>query len=422
MSDRQITVALCATLVLSMAGFATFSAVVPALREAWTLSHTEIGWASGLYYAGYTALVPVLAALSDRIDPRRILIGATALAVLASAAFAAFAHGLAAALVCQLAAGVALAGIYMPGLKALADHIHGPRQGRYVSFYTSSFTIGTSLSFLGSGLVAAAFGWRSAFAAAALTQAAALAIAWTAVPPGTGAPGAIGAAGAGALKGAATKIARSEAMDYILAYAAHMWELFAMRAWLVPFLVYSQSLQPRGGAGWNAAAAASLVTLVGVPASIGGQELASRLGPRRHIAAVMIVSATVGASTGWAAALPFPLVVLICAAYSVTISADSAPLTAAAVAAAPPGLRGATMAAHSMLGFAAAFLGSLAIGAALDALGGDTRVAWGVAFGLMGVSNLIGVFRVLTGSGSMPRAAKTGEKPSVWPGTALDKQ
>jgi hypothetical protein len=189
-------------------------------------------------------------------------------------------------------------------------------------------------------------------------------------------------------------IARSEAMDYVLGYAAHMWELFAMRAWLVPFLVYSQSLQPAGARAGRAAPPASVVTLVGVPASIGGQELASRFGPRRQITAAMIVSSIVGASIGWAAALPFPVVVLLCALYSLTISADSAPLTAAAVAAAPHGLRGATMAAHSTLGFAAAFLGSVTIGGALDALGGDTRLGWGVGFGLMGISNLLGVWRL----------------------------
>lgn len=391
MSQARITLALCATLVSSMAGFATFSAVVPTLRDEWRLSHTEIGWASGLYYAGYTALVPVLAASSDRIDPRRILLGSTALAALASGAFA-LARGLPLALACQLAGGAALAGIYMPGLKALADHIHGPRQGRYVSFYTSSFTIGTSLSFLGSGFLAATFGWRAAFAAAAIAQAAALGIVWLAVPHREHLEH---LAHPEHLAHLVKTIARSEAMDYILGYAAHMWELFAMRAWLVPFLVYSQSLQPAGGGGtWSAAAAASVVTLVGVPASIGGQELASRFGPRRHITAAMIVSAIVGASVGWAAALPFPVVVLLCAVYSLTISADSAPLTAAAVAAAPHGLRGATMAAHSTLGFAAAFLGSVGIGAALDALGGDTRLAWGVGFALMGISNLMGVWRL----------------------------
>jgi hypothetical protein len=186
-------------------------------------------------------------------------------------------------------------------------------------------------------------------------------------------------------------------MDYIVGYGAHMWELFALRAWLVPFLAYSLSRQP-GGSVWTASAAAALVTLVGVPASIGGQESASRVGSRRHILRTMATSAVVGALVGWTAALPFAFVVLLCCIYSITVSADSAPLTAAAIAAAPAGSRGATMAVHSTLGFATAFLGSLSVGALLDALGGDTPIAWGAAFTMMGISNLAGILRLRRGN------------------------
>ena len=45
-------------------------------------------------------------------------------------------------MLCQACSGAALAGIYMPGLKGLADHVRGPRQGRFISFYTASFTVG----------------------------------------------------------------------------------------------------------------------------------------------------------------------------------------------------------------------------------------------------------------------------------------
>jgi MFS family permease len=330
--------------------------------------------------------------MSDRVDPRRILIGSIALSAAASAAFGGLANGLEGALACQLAGGIGLAGIYMPGVKALSDHVKGPRQGRYVSFYTSSFTIGTSASFLLAGLVSSRLGWRWAFGAAAIAQAFAALIVFRWVPHRTQ---------SNLLEPPRTSsnpfvsvFRTREAMDYIVGYAAHMWELFAMRSWLVPFLAYSLSRQPDGAGGSTAAAAASIVTLVGVPASIGGQEVASRIGPRRHIVRTMAASAAVAAIVGWMAPLPFPVVVLLCSIYSITISADSAPLTAAAIAAAPPGARGATMAVHSTLGFAVAFAGSLAIGALLDLLGGDTPLAWGIAFIAMGASSALGVWRL----------------------------
>ncbi len=399
MSDRRLTLALCASLILSMAGFATFSAVVTTVRDEWGLSNTAIGWTSGIYYAGYTGLVPLLAALSDRVDPRRILVASIALAAAASMLFGAWANGLIAALLCQLAGGIGLAGIYMPGVKALTDHVSGPRQGRYISFYTSSFTIGTSASFLMAGLVSSSLGWRWAFGAAALAQAIAILIVWHYVPRTPSNLFEPARTPSNPLEPPRTlrtftPVLRSRlVMDYIVGYGAHMWELFAMRAWLVPFLAYSLSRQS-GAPGWSAASAAALVTLVGVPASIGGQEVASRVGSRRHIIRTMAASAAVAAVVGWTAPLPFLVVVLLTCLYSATISADSAPLTAAAIAAAPPGSRGATMAVHSTLGFASAFLGSLSIGALLDALGGDTPIAWGAAFTVMGLSNAIGIWRL----------------------------
>jgi MFS family permease len=389
-----VALALSATLVCSMAGFSTFSAVVTTLRDEWTLSNTAIGWSTGIFYAGYTMLVPWLAAMSDRVDPRRILIGSIALSAAASAAFGGLADGLEGALACQLAGGIGLAGIYMPGVKALSDHVKGPRQGRYVSFYTSSFTIGTSASFLLAGLVSSRLGWRSAFGAAAIAQALAALIVFRWVPRTSRTQSNLFEPSRTFSNPFASVFRTREAMDYIVGYAAHMWELFAMRSWLVPFLAYSLARQPDGAGGSTAAAAAAIVTLVGVPASIGGQEVASRIGPRRHIIRTMAASAAVAAVVGWLAPLPFPVVVLFCSIYSVTISADSAPLTAAAIAAAPPGARGTTMAVHSTLGFAIAFAGSLAIGALLDLLGGDTPVAWGIAFMAMGASNALGIWRL----------------------------
>ena len=69
--------------------------------------------------------------------------------------------------------------------------------------------------------------------------------------------------------------------------------------------------------------------------------------------------------------------------------ADSASLTAGAVAAAPIGHRGATLAVHAALGFSAGFLGPLVIGAVLDLFGGGT-LAWGLAFVTMGLGSLAG--------------------------------
>ena len=76
--------------------------------------------------------------------------------------------------------------------------------------------------------------------------------------------------------------------------------------------------------------------------------------------------------------------------YNVFVSADSAALTSGIVAVAPPESRGTAMALYSMAGFAAASAGSLAVGALLDALGGQSVTSWAFAFAMIGASNIVG--------------------------------
>src|SRR5437764_8400000 len=79
MPPVRFVAAMVAAEVLGMLGIAAFPTLLPEFSRAWGLSATDSGWISGLYYAGYVAAVPVLTAATDRIDPRRIYLAATAL-------------------------------------------------------------------------------------------------------------------------------------------------------------------------------------------------------------------------------------------------------------------------------------------------------------------------------------------------------
>ena len=121
-------------------------ALIPTFIAEWQLSHSEVGWISGISYGAYVAGVPVLVSLTDRIDARRIVIAFSLLAALSSIGFAWFAQGFWSALVFRALGGLALGGTYMPGLKALTDRVEGPYRARYQSFYTASFSVGSSVS------------------------------------------------------------------------------------------------------------------------------------------------------------------------------------------------------------------------------------------------------------------------------------
>ena len=387
MSRTGLTATLCAAEVFAMAGFATFSALVPTFLSEWNLTNTEAGWVSGIYYGGYLLSVPILTSLTDRVDSRRILLLGNVLSATAALGFGLVAEGFWTALVFRFIAGMGLAGTYMPGLKVLSDCTEGPLQSRYVAFYTSSFSLGAAASFFLSGEIAAIAGWRWSFGLASVGSLAAGLMIVTMVPAGNVPETETGTETRMLLDFRPVWKTRN-AMAYIIGYTAHVWELFSMRSWIVAFLAFSQSLQTSGSVG-NITLIAAVVNLLGLPASLGGNELARRFGRRRVVTVLMLVSALVSFVIGFTAPLPAYFVIALCMLYGITVMGDSASLTAGAVAAAPVGHRGATLAVHAALGFSAGFLGPLVIGAVLDLFGGGT-LAWGLAFVTMGLGSLAG--------------------------------
>ena len=375
--------------ILGMAGFATFPALLPTFYGAWSLSDTEAGWINGIFFAGYTGAVPVLVSLTDRVDPRRVYLGAMFLAAIASLGFAFFAEGVATAMVFRALAGVGLAGTYMPGLKLLTDHVAAHHESRTLAYYTVHFSIGISLSYVIAGWLAEDLGWRWTFGLTAFGPLAAMAVVFLLVPAGRK----IEQRPDSHLLDFRPVLANRPVMAYVVGYAGHNWELFGLRSWLVAYLVFSQSLQGADttGAGWSATTIAALLALLAPPASVLGNEAAERFGRRRLLIAVMGASAVVCLAVGAAAPLPFMVVVVLCVLHSVTVSADSAALTAGALAAAARTRRGAAMAVHSTIGFLGGFAGPLAIGVVLDLAGGNqSPFAWAVAFGAMGLGVALG--------------------------------
>src|SRR5512134_1401610 len=162
-----LILSLCVAEVLTMAGVFAFPALLPTFVVEWSLTKTEAGWIAGVYFGAYALTAPPLLALTDRLDARWVHVGGTLLAAMAAAGFALFAQGFWTALLFRALGGAALAATYLPGLRVLMDRYRGARPSRALSFYTSSFSLGTALSFLLAGEMAAAFGWRAAFAATA---------------------------------------------------------------------------------------------------------------------------------------------------------------------------------------------------------------------------------------------------------------
>nr|WP_281392961.1 MFS transporter [Roseospira goensis] len=407
----MLIAALCAAEVLTMIGVFAFAALLPAFMAAWDLSSTEAGWIGGIVFAGYAVAAPVLVALTDRVDARRVFVGGALLAGGANLAFAVAADGFWSALLLRALAGVGLAGTYMPGLRVLVDRLPPARRPGAVPLYTASFSLGSAVSYLIPALVADLAGWRTAFAVAGLAAVAATALlVW--LPRHRPEPPADGARGA--LLDFRPVFASRATMGYVLGYVAHMWELFAFRAWIVAFLGFGLAAGATGPAdagGTGLLAPGSVATwgaLVAMAASIGGARVATRRGRAATTQVFMAASALMALGFGWCAGLPYPVLAGLAILYAGLIQLDSAALTTGAVETAPAGRRGATLAVHSLLGFGAAFLGPLLFGLTLDLAGGrDSAAAWGVAFALVGGIGLLGIPALALARGR-PRTARGG--------------
>ncbi|WP_197531967.1 MFS transporter [Paramagnetospirillum magneticum] len=372
---------LCAAEVLTMVGVFAFPALLPAFVTEWGLSNTEAGWISGVLFAGYTLAVPVLTTLTDRMDAKRVYLCGALVAGISCLLYAVAAEGFWSALALRFLAGVGLAGTYMPGLKALVDRTRGPKQARWISFYTASFSLGTSGSFMIIGAVAELWGWKSAFALAGVAALAAFALVLAQLEKAEPIPPAqpVNPFDFGPV------FRNRAAMGYVLGYAAHVWELFGARSWMVAFLAWVLASQP-GAGGPSPTTAATIGALLAMASSVIGADLAIRFDRRRVCALAMVSSALLAAVIGFLGGLPYGIVVGLMLLYNVLIQIDSAALTTGAVMAAEPERRGATIAIHSLLGFGAGFVGPLAFGMVLDlAGGGNSSLAWGLAFASLAV-------------------------------------
>jgi MFS family permease len=386
MALNRGVVSMCAAQACAQIGAFSVAALLPTLIAAWSLSNTEAGWISGIYYAAYTLAVPLLSSLTDRVDPRRVYLGSVALTALAFAGFAWAATGFWSAMAFRVLMGAGWAGSYMPGLKALSDLAEGPQQSRAVAAHAAAVGVSGALSFGIAGAVNAWLGWHWALVPGAVGAALAFALVLVGLPPRpVAAPGPLGA-----LLDFRPVLRNRSAMAYSVAYCVHTWEMSALRGWVVAFLTFVAARAPGAWTPLAPATVASVMGLLGVWASVWGNELAIRFGRRRFILGTMLGSGALAAVIGFSAALSYAGAAALVLLYAMLIWSDSSSLTAGSAGSAEPGRRGATLAVHSTLGYAGGFLGPLVLGATLDLFGGASVRGWGMAFGHVTVALLLG--------------------------------
>ncbi|MBU3567338.1 MFS transporter [Polynucleobacter alcilacus] len=364
----------------ALLGFACYAVVLTVLQEEWHLSNLQSGLIASAFFFGYMLAVPLATALTDRVDARKVYLIGGLSATFGLLGMGVFANNFWTALVFMAINGAGLAGTYMPGLKILSDRIQSGELTRHIAFYTAFFGIGTGFSYLCSGWILEALGWRYVFGLIALGPFTAFLIVWLFIAPlqhdKWQGPIRIRLHDLFPVNKWKLVLQDKKASGFIFGYTAHTLELFASRSWIVAFFAFCTITT--GETFFLAATTLSgVINFFGVPASILGNEIALRVGRQKWVCIAMLTSAVMGIALASSTGQSWWLIVALAVGHAIFIMADSATLTAGLVISAQENMKGAAMGLHSLMGFGGGLLGPAIFGFVLDISGSrSSQVAW----------------------------------------------
>ncbi|WP_245998521.1 MFS transporter [Halalkalicoccus subterraneus] len=371
-------------LFLSVLVWFNYSAVLPAIVADWGLSGTHAGIVFAAFQAGYLAAIVPIGMLVDRRSPRGVIaIGATVTGG-ASLLFALFATGVISGTALRFIAGVGMAGVYVPGMRFVAEWYVEADRGTAMGVYVGTFSAGSGLSFLFAGTIAAALDWRTAIAA---TSIGALGVAPVILGLGRDAPGVDRAEG-----GFDLGVLRNRAyLAAVGVYSWHNWELFGMRNWLPAFLVTVPAIAATESPAFTASTLVGTAVALGGPGNLVGGALSDRVGRIRVIAIALVVSGLISATLGLLGGLPIALLVAVVLVYGIAITMDSAPTSTTVTEVVAPERMGTALSVQSFIGFSTTVVSPVVFGWALDRGGYELAfptLAAGAAAGLVCVGTL----------------------------------
>jgi MFS family permease len=324
MSKKWRTILLLSLAVLfSMGVYFSASAVVPALTALWALDDSGRAWLTMSVQLGFVigALLSALTNLSDMLPAPRLMAVSAFLAALSTALIGLVATSFPVALILRLLTGVFLVGVYPVGMRIIATWTREDR-GFGIGLMVGALTIGSASPHIVNALggvnnwkfviySAAGFGILGSLIAALFIEDG---------PYRTPTP-------KFNWKYVGEVMRQREIALANLGYLGHMWELFAMWAWIQVFLTASFELTSLNEI-WASAVAFSVIAIGGLGSIIAGQ-LADKFGRTTVTIASLVMSGLCSILVGFLFGGNPVFLVIICLIWGFAIVADSAQFSAA---------------------------------------------------------------------------------------------
>lgn len=350
-ADVQITktqryavlVILCLCIVLTMSTWFSASAVLPQLQHLWQLSEGEAAWLTIAVQLGFVAgaVFAAVTQLPDRVTSTSLIACAAVGAAVANLGIL-YAGSVLWVIALRFLTGFFLAGVYPPALKFISTWFTQQR-GLAMGAIIGALTLGSAMPHLiNTGL---SVGWGCVILATTLCTL-------------LGAAGVIALLQAGPFPFPKTQFVPADVIPALLnkvvllttlGYLAHMWELYAMWAWILVFMQSKFALV--GEASSGAALWTFLIIAAGAPACIVAGLWADRIGRTTIVIAMLLGSGVCAALMGFTYYAPFWVTMVVGVVWGATVIADSAQFSAMVSEGADPRFVGTALTAQLGLGF-----------------------------------------------------------------------